>query len=671
MTIRHVKWSDGPFHTAILIKQPALKIQELEKNYLPNLDKDSTIGFSLDYGGKKKPTATIIKDYLKTLLPALESLSIKTLYCADGEYFKKLTKQTKAEPHLGYVLPCAIEGYEHMQVVYGVNYQSLFFDPKNIDKLALSLKTLEDHLAGNYKALGTSIIKHEEYPDSFSEIADALQKLHQYDVLTCDFEAFSLFFGDSGLGTVGFAWNQHEGLAFCCDYYAGTYRRNDSVRALLKKFFVEYEGKLIWHNANFDLKLAVYTLWMDEYLDFKGMLEGIEVMTKHFDDTKLLTYLATNSCAGNKLSLKEQAHEFAGNYAQDNINDIRLIPKADLLKYNLVDCLSTWYVYNKHSPTVDADNQRQFYDEQFKPCVKQILQMELNGMPMDMDAVKAADKRLSRLQAVYHKYLQTKLEDMGYLKFRRLEEVLEYNTTRKKARKTEADFKDLQLNPGSPKQLQHLLFNYFGLPELDYTATKQPATGTKTLGKLQSHCTNNDQKMVLRVLIHISKVEKILQAFIPNFLNATPVSDGTYRLYGGFNLGGTASGRLSSSKPNLQQIPSGSTYGKLIKKCFRGPKGSIFTGADYSALEDVANSLLTKDPAKVKVWSDSYDGHCYRMVNYWPNEFKDLPRGIEGKEYFKIVDNGTEYYLEASEEVTTADGKTMSAKEYYESARTA
>lgn len=636
--MHHVKYSDGPYKTAVLIKRPALNSMELEKHYLQDIGTENAIGFSLDYGGKKKPTATIIKDYLASLLPALDSLGITTLYCADSEYFKKLTKLTKAEPNLGYVKPCAIDGYTHMNVIYGINYQSLFFDPKNKDKLALSLTTLDSHLKGTYTAIGKNIIKSEYYPTSNRQIKQLLADLHQYPELTCDFEAFSLFFGDAGIGTVGFAWDKHNGAAFCCDYkevhhairvrdgidHYGYKSVNTEIRAALKEFFETYKGKLIWHNANYDLKIAVYTLWMDDYLDYNGMLEGVEVMSRHFDDTKLLTYLATNSCAGNKLSLKEQAHEFAGNYAQDDINDIRLIHRKSLLRYNLIDCLSTWYVYEKHNDTVDKDDQREIYDTLFIPAVKQILQMELVGMPIHMPSVKKADKRLNRLYTVYNQFLQQKLEDMGYLKFRRLEEVLEYNTTRKVKRKTEDDFADLQLNPGSPKQLQHLLYEFFGLPEIDYTDTKQPATGTKTLKKLKNHVENNDQAMVIRCLIHISKVDKIISAFMPKFLGATPVSDGSHRLYGGFNLGGTVSGRLSSSKPNLQQIPSGSTYAKLIKNCFRAPKGWIFCGADYNSLEDYVSALTTRDPNKMKVYEEGYDGHCLRAYSYFKDKMPNI-----------------------------------------------
>ena len=64
------------------------------------------------------------------------------------------------------------------------------------------------------------------------------------------------------------------------------------------------------------------------------------------------------------------------------------------------------------------------------------------------------------------------------------------------------------------------------------------------------------------------------------------------------------SGRLSCTKPNLQQIPSGSEFGKLIKSCFKAPKGWLFTGADFASLEDRINTLLTKDKNKVKVYTD-------------------------------------------------------------------
>lgn len=59
----------------------------------------------------------------------------------------------------------------------------------------------------------------------------------------------------------------------------------------------------------------------------------------------------------------------------------------------------------------------------------------------------------------------------------------------------------------------------------------------------------------------------------------------------------------SSNIRNLQQIPSGSDYGKLIKSCFIAPEGWLFCGADFNSLEDYISALTTKDPNKLKVYS--------------------------------------------------------------------
>ena len=94
---------------------------------------------------------------------------------------------------------------------------------------------------------------------------------------------------------------------------------------------------------------------------------------------------------------------------------------------------------------------------------------------------------------------------------------------------------------------------------------------------------------LLKALIELSAVDKILGTFIKAFKEKSILKDdGYYYLHGNFNLGGTVSGRLSSSDPNLQNLPANSQYGKLIKKCFIAPKGWIFAGADF-------DSLITSD----------------------------------------------------------------------------
>jgi DNA polymerase-1 len=108
--------------------------------------------------------------------------------------------------------------------------------------------------------------------------------------------------------------------------------------------------------------------------------------------------------------------------------------------------------------------------------------------------------------------------------------------------------------------------------------------------------------------------------------------DGSYNLYGFFNLGGTLSGRLSSNGPNLQNIPaSGSNpakarIAKMIKRCVKAAFGDLFCGLDFASLEDRISALTTKDPVKLKVYTDGYDGHCLRAHAY----FGDQMDGIIG-----------------------------------------
>lgn len=135
---------------------------------------------------------------------------------------------------------------------------------------------------------------------------------------------------------------------------------------------------------------------------------------------------------------------------------------------------------------------------------------------------------------------------------------------------------------------------------------------------------------LLKALIELSAVDKILGTFIKAFKEKSILKDdGYYYLHGNFNLGGTVSGRLSSSDPNLQNLPSNSQYGKLIKKCFIAPKGYIFAGADFDSLEDKVSALTTKDPNKLKVYIDGYDGHSLRAYAYFPEQLLDIEDTLE------------------------------------------
>jgi len=134
------------------------------------------------------------------------------------------------------------------------------------------------------------------------------------------------------------------------------------------------------------------------------------------------------------------------------------------------------------------------------------------------------------------------------------------------------------------------------------------------------------QAKILKALISLSEADIILNNFVYSFMNKTiDKGDGVRYLHGNFNLGGTVSGRLSSSKVNLQNLPSsGSKYAKLVKQGFVAPEGWILCGADFSSLEDRISALTTKDPNKLKVYEDGYDGHCLRAFAYFPDKMSGI-----------------------------------------------
>lgn len=598
--MRHISFSmqiSNTYKYAILIKEEALNKQDLLKHYVSEIETYSTsstediIGFSLKYDTPKKVLASTAKGYLQNqLLPTLKTFNTEYLLVCDSNYFKFLTGVAKTEPHHGYVLPCKLKGFEdEFQVVLCPNYQAIFYNPDIKHRIELDIRSMCDHAQGNYKTLGEGIIHQEEYHTSISGLQAFLNKLNQYPVLTCDTETFSLKHYDAGLGTIGFAWNQHEGGVASIDkeYNIPSLKPeklDEPKRELLREFFRNYKGKLIYHNASYDIKILIYTLFMKDILDQEGLLEGLEVLTRNFHDTKVITYLATNSTAGNKLSLKDQAHEFAGNYAQSDIDDIRNMDKQELMTYNLVDCLSTWYVYNKHYQTMLDDNQLWIYENIMLPSLKVIIQMELTGMCLSMERVEQAIRKVDRNLRWFTDIVMAHSGIDSVIKYKKTKKLITDNEKLKNKVRTIDELDYIGFKAGSVNDLQILLHEILKYPIIDVTETKAPATGAKTLKKhIKLHARDNNEKKLLRALIHIADASIIRNNFLKNFAKACPAPDGMHYLFGNFNLGGTVSGRLSSSKPNLQNIPStGTPYAKMIKRCFVSPKGWVFCGADFA-----------------------------------------------------------------------------------------
>jgi DNA polymerase-1 len=630
---------------SVVVLVPKIRVDLIEKEYLEpiGLEPSSVLVMDLHQSqGKKKTPVSEMKDYINTeLQPELNAFGAQYLIIGDAEYFKVITGNPQADKLIGYVVPSK---YGPQSCIYIPNIFQVFYNPDiNRGKILRGLQALEAHASGCYTDPGFNIVQFEEYPSSPTEIKAWLDKLKAMKKpLTVDIEGWGLKPYSAGIATITFCWSDSEGIAFPVDY-------SDNpalVRCLLRDFFETFEQTLIYHHIAFDVMVLIYQLYMKHIRDTKGLLRGLNVLLRNWHDTKLIAYLATNSCAGNKLGLKDQAQEFAGNWAMTDIVDITKIPLEDLLRYNLVDGLSTWFVFNKHWQTIIDDNQLKIYNTIFKPAIRDIIQMQLTGLPINMNRVKEVKAILQKdNDNAINKMMGTEL--MKEFNYYRVEEYVQIKNNEWKKKRTSVEEvlsiiesntkqgtklkEDIYFNPNSGPQLIHLLYNQLKLPVLDKTDSDLPATGGATLKKLKNH--TKDQKVLdfLDALIAYKAVDKILTSFIPAFEKARQGPDGWHYLLGNFNLGGTVSGRLSSSEPNLQNLPAtGSKYAKLIKSCFQAPPGWLFCGIDFASLEDRISALTTRDPEKLKVYTDGYDGHSLRAYAYFGDQMPDIdPNSVD------------------------------------------
>ena len=551
------------YEVALLVKDFALASKNLHKHYYePLVEKgvasNSIIAFSLD--GSRK-TAKPQKEYLYQILPSLDKLQVKYLFVMDASYFKVLTGVKNTSCVYGSTYPCTIQGYGHMQVILGVNYQVFVHDPKQKDKLDLSIVALAEAVTGLLIKKPMVFTERKYFTRSTEprEINEALEFLLDQPELAIDIEDVSLNVMHTVVGTISFSWNTETAYVFAvasdfADKGSSIVTDDDYYKNLIYKlrtFFSVYEGNKIFHKANYDIKVLIYNLFMKrDPLNYEQMMIGIDKLVNNFDDTKLIAYLATNSTARNELGLKILALPFAGDYGKDDINDITKIPLMELMEYNSIDTVSTFWVKEQYMPIVVQDNQLDIYETIFKPSMKDIVQMELVGVPLNMDRVKEvatilekdiADTNKALLDNKYVKILINQLREQEFDKkheeWKSKTEPLSY-------------FNYVTYNPNSDNQNRQLLYDVIGLPEINFTKGGKPSCDGDTLKDLKNHTKDPVILDILNSLAALADASIIYNNFINSFLNnSVKKADGLYYLHGNFNLGGTVSGRLSSSDP--------------------------------------------------------------------------------------------------------------------------
>lgn len=156
-------------------------------------------------------------------------------------------------------------------------------------------------------------------------------------------------------------------------------------------------------------------------------------------------------------------------------------------------------------------------------------------------------------------------------------------------------------NLGSPKQLQEILFGQLGLPVIRKTPKGQPSTAEDVLQELA------DEYDLPRVILEYRSVSKLKSTYTDKL--PKQVAEHTGRVHTSYHQAVAATGRLSSTDPNLQNIPIRTPEGRRIRQAFIPPDGKVLLAADYSQIELRIMAHLSGDEGLVSAFTDDLDVH--------------------------------------------------------------
>ncbi len=220
---------------------------------------------------------------------------------------------------------------------------------------------------------------------------------------------------------------------------------------------------------------------------------------------------------------------------------------------------------------------------------------------------------------------------------------------------------DETFNIGSPMQLSHVLFDVIGLPTRGLKKTKRGyySTNAKVLSDLA-----RDHEIV-RLILDWREKSKIKSTYLDTL---GPLRRGDGRVHTTYNQTITATGRLSSSDPNLQNIPTRSELGRTVKTAFSAGEGSVFLAVDYSQIELRLLAHLSGDEHLVRAFNEGEDFHAETAARVFGVPVSEVTPDLRSRAKavnFGIVYGQQAYGLSQSLHISMAEARDMIDR-YYE-----
>ena len=420
----------------------------------------------------------------------------------------------------------------------------------------------------------------------------------------------------------------------------------DAIRAELVGLSFSVEEKKAFYvtvPANYEEALKIVQIFKPLYESDKIMKIGqnikydYEVLTRYgvtlqgkMFDTMIAHYLIQPELHHNMDYMAEtllgyqtiHIEELLGPKGKKQKN-MRDLPPTDIYEYAAEDADITLRLKNVLEPRLKELGVEELFWNIEMPLVRVLADMELNGVCLDTEALQDTSKIFTERMKQYEQEIYKEAGE--------------------------------EFNISSPKQVGDILFGKLQIMDKPKkTKTGQYVTSEEVLQSLES------KSPIVRNILNYRGIKKLLSTYIdalPKLINPR-----TGHIHTSFNQALTATGRLSSSDPNLQNIPVRTDDGKEIRKCFIPEEGCLFFSADYSQIELRIMAHLSEDENMMEAFREGHDIHRATAAKIWHvdiDKVTDAQRKKAKQANFGIIYGITTYGLAQRMDIPNGEAKEL------------
>lgn len=466
-----------------------------------------------------------------------------------------------------------------------------------------------DAKKGDFKTLKST--PHEyKLIDNEDEIKQLCDFFITKQILSLDTETTSRNAIDAEL--VGLSFAVEENKAF---YVPIPANREEALKrvSIFKKVYEDPNILKIGQNIKYDIEVLAHY--------------GIEVKGRMFD-TMIAHYLLQPELHHNMDYMAEvylnyqtiHIEELIGPKGKNQKSMRELEPEA-IYEYAAEDADVTLKLKNVLEPKLKEVNAEELFWKIEMPLVPVLADMELTGVRIDGNTLKETSKAFTERMVEYERKIY---EEAGQ-----------------------------EFNISSPKQVGEVLFGKLKILEKPKkTRTGQYVTSEEVLQGLKG------KHPIVENILNYRGMKKLLSTYVDNLPKL--VNPRTGHIHTSFNQALTATGRLSSSDPNLQNIPVRTDDGKEIRKCFVPEPGCLFFSADYSQIELRIMAHLSGDENMIEAFREGFDIHRATAARIWKEDMDDVTDAQRKKAKqanFGIIYGITTYGLAQRMEIPNAEAK--------------